>query len=176
MAVRTIVHVYTKDAQGYTEDNHFDVEPAAFGATTLPTAAHIEAYINSVYGTTDLLSTSIVTGYSVEVLQDNPTASAGGNGAVATSIALKTRQEIGVDVSDPDGWEIRLPGADKATYSFDPTNANSVVVSSPLWDTVRTALLALKAITRGDLTPTDKSAYIQTAVVFNGRRGAKRPR
>jgi len=176
VAVKTLIHVYTRDAQGYTERETFGASPSAFGPLAdNPVAADIETYINDTYGT-GKISTSIVTAYSVEIIEDAPT-SVGGDGSVATAIALKTRNQIG-NTADVDGWELRIPGLNKANMSFDPTNANSVVTSiAPFPDyRVAAASLGFRDPT-GVVTDVPAEADIaQTGVAFNGKRGPKRPR
>lgn len=182
MAVNTVVHIYTKDAQGiqgYTERVTFGITPAAFGATTLPTAAHIEALISAIFGAgVGFISTQIITAYSVEVIEEAPTGTAlGGDGSVATAIAAKSRNDIGA-AADLDGWELRIPGLNKANMVYDPTNSNSIITVADPWATARTAAAVLgyrdpTGVISG-ATPT--ANIFQSAIVFNGKRSPKRPR
>lgn len=176
MAVKTLVHIHTRDAQGYTEIVTFGAQPSAFGPLAdNPAAEDIETFINDTFGA-GKVSTSIVTAYSVEVIEDAPTA-VGGDGSAATAIALKTRNQIG-NAADVDGWELRIPGLNKANMSFDPTNANSVVTSIAPFPAYRVAAASLGfRDPTGVVTDVPAEADIaQTGVAFNGKRGPKRPR
>ncbi len=179
MSVKTKVHIFTSDNEQYTEDMSFFVTPSAFGAgVDLPTVAQIEAVISAVFAASAKPSTSMVTSYSVEVIETLD-ANLGGNGAVATSIAAKTRNGIGlagpVDrLGELTGIELRVPGLNKSAVSFDMTNPSSIIVVGSPWAAVRTALQAI-----GMRAPdgTDISAStIESATAFNGKRAPKRAR
>lgn len=183
MAVVTFVHIYSRDQQGYTERVTVEVTPAAFGATTLPTAAHIEALIDAIFGTTggaDGVSTNIVYAYSVEVVQDAPATVGSRDGLVATSIALKGRSGIGVAGRTgrfgQEGVELRLPGFDKGSVTYNPQDRNQANMAAVIFDPIRSALETL-----GYRDPLTGYVFglveiLETGVVFNGKRQPMRPR
>lgn len=172
MAVHTLLDIYSHDAQGRDAVLSFRIKPAAFGATTLPTAAKIEAVIDALFGST-VFSTNIVDGYAVRVVEDAPGA-VGGNGAVAVSSALRVRSEIATN-----NWLFSIPGLNEAYVVFDPTNPNSVSVSSSNWDALRAALVdAAIAVSapEGTYAAVITSLLAQTATTYDGKRSPMRPR
>jgi hypothetical protein len=182
MAINTVLHIYTKDAQGiqgYTERVTVGVTQATFGPTTLPTAAAIETFINSLFGTSLVPSTSIVHAYSIEVKEDNPVNASGGLGDVATAIAMKTRNEIS-GALDPDGWELRIPGLNKARVQnfIDPVNSNAIITIGTIWTNIRNAAVAIgyRDPEFDTSTPAASNTIFQSAVIFNGKRAPKRLR
>lgn len=180
MAINTLLHIYTKDAQGlhgYSERVTVGVTQATFGATTLPTTVHIEAFINSLFGTSTVPSSSMVTAYSIEVMEDNPVSASGGLGDVATAIAMKTRNEIS-GALDVDGWNLRIPGLNKARVLFDPVNPNSIVVTGSVWTAIRDAAvnIGFRDPEFDASTPAAHDDIIMAAVSFNGKRQPKRSR
>jgi hypothetical protein len=183
MSVRTFITIHTRDAQNYTEAQDFEVPALSFAAAQdLPTVAQIDAIINAQYansGTGGKMSSSIVYGYEVRVVEDSP-AAAGGDGAVSTAIALKTRSGIGVTGNtDPfgnlEGEEIRIPGFNKAAAVFDPVNPNSVSTATSMWAALRTALVAVGWVSKGAHTYSS-GEMMESAVQFNGKRAPKRSR
>jgi hypothetical protein len=182
MAVSTTIYIYTRDAQGYTERIPFLVAPSGFGAAVdLPTVAHLDALCAALAGSgsTNGPSTQIIYAYGVETLEDAPAVIGNRNGIVATSIALKTRQGIGISGPSgrfgPEGIEMRLPGYDKAIASVMPNDRNSVDMTNAIWTPVRTALHNLGYQDPAGLAWTT-SQMLQSGVIFNGRRGAMRPK
>jgi hypothetical protein len=180
MAINTVLHIYTKDAQGlngYAERVTVGVTQASFGSTTLPTKAQIEAFINALFGTTLVPSSSIVHAYSIEVKEDNPVDASGGLGGAATAIALKTRNDVS-GAQDVDGWELRIPGLDKARVLFDPANSNAAIMASTQWTNARTAAVAIgfRNPEFDDSTALTALQIFQSGIAFNGKRAPKRPR
>lgn len=178
MAVRTFLHINVKDFQGYDKTLSFGIVTAAFGAAVnLPTAAHIEALINSIFGVPSALvpSDSIVTSYSVEVMEDAPTGAPGGEGGAAVNIAARVRSNLGT----VDEWEVLIPGVQKNQLTFGVSDTNSInTVTSP-WPGIRTAAdAALLKIT----SPKKPTTYIaaanlfQEGVLFTGKRSPRKPR
>ena len=171
MAVATYLDIMTQDAQKEKATLTFRINPATFGATTLPTAAKIEAVINAVFGNTKF-STNIVTAYAVRVEEEAPVA-LGGTGGSPSSQAMRVRNEIGTK-----NWMFSVPGLVKSNVTWDPVNPNSISTSDALFTALRAALVDA-AIAFGDpanyaATPTDEAA--QTATGYDGRRTPPRPR
>jgi hypothetical protein len=179
MAVLTKVHIFTSDAEQYTEDMSFYVTPSNFGSgVDLPSTTLITNVISAIFAATVKPSTSFVTGYSVEVIEKLD-ATLGGNGTVATSIAAKTRNGIGLAgpidrLMEKTGVELRIPGFNKASSSYDIVNPSSIIVTGTTWAAVRTALAAI-GMQAEDGTDISAST-IEAANVFNGKRAPKRPR
>jgi len=173
MAVTTWLDITTEDFQGYQATLPFRIVPAAFGATTLPTAAKIEAVINALYGDTKFSDQRVIK-YAVRVEQDVPGAT-GGAGNVTTSEALRMRSGDGDSL--PALW--RVPGLMKANVTFDPQNPNGVATVGALWTALRDALtdaeIAVSAPEGAYAAYTEEQIAV-TANAFDGRRAPLRPR
>ncbi len=181
MSILTKLNVFTRDGQNYTETVSFYITPLAFNtAQDLPTTTLIQAFITAAFADSGKLSTSVVDGYSVEVINDLSASPLGGTGIVATAIAAKTRNGIGTvgpvsPLGQPEGIELRFPGLNKGAALFDPVDVNSIVTSSANIPAIRTALVALGyQDDQGNVI--GSGAIIESAIAFNGKRAPKRAR
>jgi hypothetical protein len=182
MTISTEVRIHTRDAQGVSETIPVLVTPADFGAAVdLPTAAHIEALSAALFGSagTNGPSTQIVTGYEVAVIENAPTNIGNRNGVVATPIALKTRQGVGISgnvgLLGPEGIELRIPGYDKSIAPLTINDRNAVTMSAAVFTAIRTALVNLGYQDPAGLVWTS-SQILESGVIFNGRRAPVKPR
>lgn len=183
-ATGTIVHIHTRDAQNTKQTLSFRVTDADFGAgVNLPTNAQIEALITDLFAApaTGTPSTSVVTGYSVEV--ENMfayDAVLGGDGTVATAIAAKTRSGIGVTGRvgplGPEGEEFKIPGMNKDALRFMPNAPDVINMTGAPWTAIRTVLVALGYRSMIDGTAFTTSTALETGVGFNGKRAPQRIR
>jgi hypothetical protein len=174
MAVSTWLEIETEDAQGYEETLKFRIAPAAFAVDTdLPTAAKINAVIDSIFGDAKI-STNTVKSYSVRVMEDTPTGHTGGSGIVGTSQAARVSNAL----NSADAFKFRIPGLNKSNVVFANDNPNSVVTVGGLWDAVRAALvdaaIAVRSPETGNALAEDEIA--SAAVAFDGRRAPMKPR
>lgn len=176
MALNTYLRITSEDAQGYQDTLEYRIAPLALAAAqTLPTAVEIDAVIDAIFGTTGKLSTNKVLSYEVAVRQDAP-ASTGGNGTAPTSEAGVLRNSIG-DI--PGDWLSRIPGLDKASVTWNPSNPNSFSTIGIIWDDYRDAVtaahIAVSAPT-GAYAAVSASAIAEVANAVDGRRAPMRPR
>lgn len=184
MAISTVVYLYTRDAQNRLERVPIWVAPAAFGATTLPTAAHIQAVVDGAFGDpagpTDGPSTSLCYAYGVEVIEDSPTNSGSRDGLVATPIALKTRNGIGVAGRDGkfgfEGLELRIPGYDLGFAAINPQDRNMVSMTDTRWAALRAALVAIGYRDPNNGHVFSSGETLETGLIFNGKRSPAQPR
>src|SRR5260221_8919207 len=87
MPITTLIHVFTTDAQQYTEAVSFNVDPLAFAAAQdIPTSTLIEAFISATFASTARPSTSKVIGYSVEIVNDLELSPLGGKDRKSTRL------------------------------------------------------------------------------------------
>lgn len=173
MAAKTWLDITTEDAQGYQATLTFRIKPAAFGATTLPTEAKIEAVIDALYGD-DKLSDQQIVKYAVRVEED-VVGGLGGGGAVGTSQALRIRSG---DSDSADAlW--RIPGFLKDSLVKSPDNPNSYSTADALVDALRTALVdaAIAVAPPADpYTAYTSDQIAKSANTFDGRRAPLRPK
>lgn len=173
MAVITWLDITTEDFQGYQATSTFRIKPAALGATTLPTAAKIEAVIDATFGV-GKLSDQRVLHYQVRVEETAPGAG-GGDGNSPTSEAVRVRN--GDSDSIDSLW--RIPGLLKASVDYSADNPNSLSTVGALWDAFRAALvdaaIAVSAPT-GAYAAYTTVQVAKSANVFDGRRAPLRPR
>jgi len=171
MTVKTYLVLETEDGQGYKEFVKVRIKDSAFG-TGIPTEAKITAVSDALFGTVTP-STQILTGYSIQVVQDTP-GSVLGSGSSPTAMAARTRNELfGAD------FPFSIPGLNESVVTFDPTNPNSISVVGTMWDDIRTALtdaaIAWSA-PDGAYSAVSSDNTIQVATAFQGRRTPKRVR
>ncbi len=173
--LETFLDIHTKDAQNRKRDLTFEIKPSAYGATTIPVAAKIDAVIASIFGPDNLTpSLSIVTGYAIRIEELDP-AEIGGPGSSASSDAFRVRNVVGEDTE----FLFSIPGADKSAVLFDPTNPNSVVMTTGLWSAVRAALVdaAIAISSPEDSYVAISSGQIaQSSTFYDGRVSPPRPR
>lgn len=170
MAIQTWIRINVRDAQGRTGQVPIRVAPAAFGATTLPTALQVEAIIVGLFGDAEI-SNSIVTDYEVAVIQDTPTGTAvGGDGSTSLPVAVRTRN----DASEQ--FLLSIPGAELDELIFDPSNPNVIATTGANWGALRSALsdVGFRSPNTGALVAEDE--IMLTASLYNGTRSPMRPR
>ncbi len=175
MALKTYLDIHTRDAQGYTNTLSMRVINAAFGATTLPTAAKIVAVVESIFGE-DKVSDQIVDGWSIRVHQDDSSTAPGGNGDSATAIAARTRS--GIEEGPLVEKLLSIPGLAKANVLYNPSDENEIVMTTALWAGVRAALVdaGIGFQADDDVHVFTSAEIAEVGTAFNGRRGPKRPR
>ena len=174
MAVSTWLDITTQDAQEYETTVSYRIKPAALGATTLPSAAKINAVLTAFYGD-DKVSDQIVVHYAVRVQEDAP-AVTGGSGNVDASQVMRLRS--GGDGDSAEQLD-RIPGLLKANVSFDPQNPNGISTTGALFDAIRAALVDADiafAPDEGTYTAYTEDQIARLANAFDGKRAPKRPR
>ncbi len=173
--LKTEFRIRTEDAQGYQETLTFRIKDATYGATTLPTDAHMLTVINDIFGA-DLPSTSKVIGYEAAVVTELTGGDViGGDGGSPTSERLRFRNDVGGA-----NWIFGVPGLNKAAVTFDPSNPNAISTSDININSIRTALNAAD-LQPGDpkadaYTATSTTVMMQSGIVVDGRRSPKRTR
>jgi hypothetical protein len=173
----TILHIFCKDAQGRDKQIDFQVVTADFGATTLPTEAHIVAVITALFGI-GKISDAFVVDYSIEHHADlTRSMNEGGAGNVGLSVGAKVisgRGDVGPKLA---GWPTTIPGFNEAGFVYDPSNANIINMIDPDFAALRTAL-AVADIAAGSPRPEDlpytpltsTANFLQFGQLTNSRR------
>jgi len=173
--LKTFLDIHTQDAQGRKRDLTFEIKPSAYGSTTIPVAAKVDAVIAAIFGPDNLTpSLQIVTGYAIRIEELDP-AEIGGPGSSASSDAFRVRNVAGEDTA----FMFAIPGADKSAVLFDPTNPNSVIMTTGLWSAIRLALVdAAIAISspEGSYVAISSGQIAESATFFDGRVSPPRPR
>lgn len=169
MALSTWLDIHAQDAQGRKATLTFRIKAAALGATTLPTAAKIEAVIDAIFGA-DVISDAIVTGYDVRVNQDSVPGAPGGAGGSSISTAARVRNE------PPDNWLFAVPGIAENNVVFDPTNRNSISTVGAIWTAIRDALTDAEITIKNPETGVDlaDTSVATTATLYDGKRSPMR--
>lgn len=173
MGLPTFLEIVVEDFQGYEATLPFRIVDADYGATALPTQAHVLAIISAVFGD-GKFSDSIVK-YIQFVIKDVSFAGGGGLGNTPTSEALRYRNSVNTSHE----YLTRVPGVSKANLLFDPQNPNGVSTSGALWTALRSALTAADiavADPEGAYSATPSGEIAEVANVFDGRRAPLRPR
>lgn len=181
MAIVTLIHLKTRDAQGVKETLSFHVAPLAFAAAqAVPTQAHIEALIGALAAPPagGLPSSNSVYAYSVEIENQLDFGSElGGDGSAATVIAAKARSGIGLTGRlGPNGYEgeeFKIPGLVKANVTFLSSAPNVISTTGTTWDAIRTALHDLGYQFEGGSAYTT-AQMLEAATAFNGKRAPQR--
>jgi hypothetical protein len=183
MALKLLVFLDFNDQQHRRVTLEFyATPPASLGpAVDLPTQAQILAVANAMVKS-DMtgISDGFINSYGVKVIQDDITGiTANGNGGVALTNAFKTRSGINTvgridPFGNPEGIELRIPGANQKGVIFSPTDRN-VVSMTGNWDTLRAALLAIGYQDAGG-TVFISGQILQQGTFFDGKRSPMRPR
>jgi len=171
MTTTTLLRIFTEDAAGSTAMLEWSILPADYGDTTLPTKAKIEAITVALFGA-GKLSDAKVTGYEVALREANPT-NPGGDGDVKTTQAARVRNVFGENM-----WETRIPSYLASSSPLDPQNKSVISTSGGLWTAFRSALddAEIKASNPKDYTTGVAADYATTASLYDGKRGAPRPK
>lgn len=176
MAVITWLDINVQDAQKRKATLSFRIKPIAFATgQALPSAAKIDAVIDSIFNTADSPSDAKVLSYAVRVEETAP-LSTGGAGGAALSFTARVRNSVD---AIPGNWLFHIPGLLKSRVSWSPTDPNSIGTTGVDWDAIRDALTdADIAVSdpEGAYTavPADEIAEFATGV--DGRRSPMRPR
>lgn len=172
MTLKTYLKIQLRDGQKRDKTLSFRIKPAAFGSTTLPSEAKIEAVINALFGS-GLPSNAAVKAYGIELVEDDVTTAPGGSGGSSLANTARSRNGNSEYIEE-------IPGIDESNVAFDASNKNAIVTTTTAWRAAATAL-ADSEIAIGDPAPTSYAATAATdifrsATFFLGKRVPARVR